>query len=184
MKRTAFFNTTFNNYVNNIKEEANEASPVGSVKMFAGQTAPRSWLICNGSEVSQSTYKDLYEVIGIFYGEASEGYFRLPDLRGRVAVGVNPEVIGEGDMSIRTLGDMDGEENHQLSISEMPEHNHNVTGYGLINYSGANTAGAGLDSTVGEPNLFTTPVNMPNRGSNQAHNNMQPYTVLNYIIRY
>jgi len=182
--RTAFFNNAFNGYVNGIKEEAIEASPIGSVTMFAGQTAPHSWLICNGSEVSQTTYDYLYEVIGNSYGEASEGYFRLPDLRGRVVVGVNPSVIGEGDISIRNLTDTAGEENHQLSVSEMPSHDHNVSGHGLINYNGLNTAGVGLDTTVNEPNLFATPINMTSVGSNNAHNNMQPFIVLNYIIRY
>lgn len=64
----------------------NVIPPVGSIVPFAGSTVPDGWLLCDGSEKSQSTYADLYSAIGTTYNSGysstTSGYFRLPDLRG------------------------------------------------------------------------------------------------------
>jgi microcystin-dependent protein len=67
----------------------NVFSPIGSITMFAGSSAPTGWLLCNGATVSQTTYAALYAVLGSIYGSNAGGNFTLPDLRGRTAVGVN-----------------------------------------------------------------------------------------------
>lgn len=63
---------------------------VGIVQQFAGTTAPPGWLICNGDTVSRTHYSALFDVIGTTYG-AGDGSttFKLPDLQGRVIVGVS-----------------------------------------------------------------------------------------------
>ena len=63
--------------------------PVGSVKMYAGSTAPSKWLFCRGQAISRSTYAKLFDVIGTTYG-AGDGSttFNLPDLRDRMPIGV------------------------------------------------------------------------------------------------
>ena len=64
-------------------------SPTGVINAFGGASAPSGWLLCDGAEYSQSTYAALYGVLSTSYNTGSEtaGYFRVPDLRGRVAVG-------------------------------------------------------------------------------------------------
>jgi hypothetical protein len=56
----------------------------GSLQLWAGSTAtaiPAGWLVCDGIEVSTSTYKSLFDVIGFNYGiPVTEGTFRLPNL--------------------------------------------------------------------------------------------------------
>lgn len=62
--------------------------PLGSVKMYAGSTAPEKWLFCRGQAVSRTTYAKLFAVIGTTYG-AGDGSttFNLPDLRDRMPIG-------------------------------------------------------------------------------------------------
>lgn len=58
------------------------APDTGFVMPFAGSTAPKGWLICDGSAVSRTTYSNLYSVIGTTYGSGDGSTtFNLPDLR-------------------------------------------------------------------------------------------------------
>lgn len=77
----------------NIRDERLSAiyNSVGIVTMFVGTTSdvPPGWLLCDGSEVLQSAYPDLYTLIGTTFGTASKsGYFVLPDFDNRVPIGV------------------------------------------------------------------------------------------------
>lgn len=54
---------------------------VGDILMRASSTAPSRTLLCNGSEVSKSTYAGLYSVIGDAYGTpSSSSNFVLPNI--------------------------------------------------------------------------------------------------------
>lgn len=53
----------------------------GMITMYAGDTAPTGWLVCDGSEVSKTTYASLYEIVGDAYGTPTDtGNFLLPNL--------------------------------------------------------------------------------------------------------
>jgi microcystin-dependent protein len=69
--------------------EAEDATPSGSILMFAGSTAPDNWLLCNGAAVSRATYNKLFQAIGTTWG-AGNGTttFNLPDMRGAAPAGV------------------------------------------------------------------------------------------------
>ncbi len=74
-------------------------------------------------------------------------------------------------LTARTSGHTGGEENHAMSSTELLEHTHT--------YSGAyNNAGAGAGSAT-----YSLGVNTSSAGGNAAMNNMQPFVVLNYIIK-
>lgn len=94
---------------------------IGEIVTYAGDTNPNpNWLECDGSEVAQDDYPDLYTIIGDTYGSAGTGNFKLPDLRG-----MSPSGIGTGPgMSAVTLGQRYGSETHTLTESEMPAHTH------------------------------------------------------------
>ena len=80
--------------------------PPGLIAPYAGATAPEGWIICDGSQVSQETYADLYLVIGDTYNEQinpttgsawaapSEGNFRIPDMRTLYARGLGTNNLG------------------------------------------------------------------------------------------
>jgi microcystin-dependent protein len=62
--------------------------PIGAVFPYAGNSPPVGYLFCDGSLVSRSDFPELARVIGVIYGQGVDpAYFRLPDLRGRFALG-------------------------------------------------------------------------------------------------
>ena len=145
--------------------------PIGSITAYGKETAPANWLICDGSAVSRSAYADLFAVIGTKYGEGDGSTtFNLPNLKGRVPVGLD-----SSDTDFNTIGKTGGEKTHQLTINEMPSHNHpgifrytNQTGNYARLYLGSD--GTKLDD---EGKI----------GGDQPHNNLQPYEVNNFIIK-
>jgi len=160
--------------------------PVGVVLPYGSSNAPHGWLSCLGQEVYRGDYPDLFAVIGTTYGVGNgTTTFNLPNLAGRVVVG---QGSGAG-LTSRAMGATGGVETHALNVSEMPSHTHtsNAVGgtVGLIKADGQNTA-VNVDASAVEPNIYAAPValSINNAGSGTAHNNMQPFAVLNYIIRY
>lgn len=171
-------------------------SMAGELKMWAGNTIPNGWLLCDGSEVSKAKYPKLYEAIGDLWGvPASSSNFMLPNLAGNVPVGYNSD-----DTDFDTVGKMSGEKEHKLDVTEMPSHTHiqnahthaglrsgSVSGTqvkggadycakGTISGLGSNSAATNVIYTVN-----TTATNQ-NTGGSGAHNNLQPYAVIKYII--
>lgn len=93
---------------------------VGTVKMYAGSSAPTGWMVCDGTAVSRATYADLFAVIGETYGNGDGSTtFNLPNLKGRVPVGHD-----SGQTEFDALGETGGEKEHQLTVGEMPSHTH------------------------------------------------------------
>lgn len=154
-------------------------NPVGSIVMFAGSSEPTGWLFCDGatglSTVANPEYTELFAIIGTTYGGTGTTDFDLPDMRGRIPLGV-----GTGDASdatAHTLAQKQGTEKHALAELEMPSHRHN---WNTSNTSGTNigaSAGGKGDATQ---NVFQTGFT----GGVTAHNNLQPSLGLNFIIKY
>ena len=118
--------TITNSLIDDLRTEARVVgtSPIGSVISYAGAVAPSGWLICDGQAVSQSTYADLYAVIGSTYDTAGgqsapgAGLFRVPLLTGRVPVG---KATAGTFASLAATG---GAETVTLTTGEMPAHTH------------------------------------------------------------
>jgi microcystin-dependent protein len=132
------------------------------------------------------------------FGSAAPGFFKLPDARGRV-LGTVQQSPGT---SYYCVGNSTGEEEHTLTIPEMPTHNHGITDPGHAHaitdpthshtYLGVNTQGAmsggdnvaennprpteisGSSATGISINTNTTGITTQNTGGNLPHNNMQP----------
>ena len=161
--------------------------PAGTIVQSAAANVPDGWLNCDGTLLNKIAYAELFFAIGNVYGGASSDLsFNLPDMRGRVGIGA-----GQGaDLTLRTMGEKSGVETHALNENEMPSHSHgsNAVGVtiGLITSDGNNTAGSGLDITSGEPNLYTSPqaLTIFPTGQGLGHNNMQPFLVIRFLIKY
>jgi microcystin-dependent protein len=148
--------------------------PSGSIVTFAGAAAPAGWLLCNGAEVSRETFSNLFGVVGVRYG-AGNGLttFAVPDLRGKVPVGLST------DVEFNTLGKTFGAKTHTLTISEMPSHSHTIQTKQAGSFT-ANEVGKG-DQSSGTGAQGTAAI-LPTGGGG-AHNNIQPSLTLNFIIK-
>ena len=163
---------------------------VGDYRYSAESQDVNNWLLCDGRSLLRSQYQELFAIIGVNFGSNDGNSFSLPDYRGRV-----PGIIGSGSgLTSRNLGDNLGEENHTLTIPEMPTHTHNGTTdnagahthtiddipYGVQNIAAASGGGTtACDETVhtvstnsanDHAHTFTT----NNTGGGNQHNNMQP----------
>jgi microcystin-dependent protein len=162
---------------------------IAEIRMFGGNFAPRGWALCQGQILSIAQNTALFSLLGTTYGGNGQTTFALPDLRGRVAVGTGQ---GPGLPSVN-LGEMSGEPTHTLIITEMPAHNHAAQMQGNSNPGDTSSpAGATPATSTARDNLYinaapnapmaANTVTVGIAGGSQPHNNMQPYTGLNYII--
>jgi len=168
-----------------------EIMPVGTVVPWAGTgTVPDDkWLECNGNTFKGSDYPDLRDALGDIWGtHVGDDYF-LPNLKGRVAVGAGTGNDGT-DSCAFAQGALAGKYNHTLCINQMPSHSHTFNidadyGYRDALVSPAKyIAGQVHDSPIGPACSTLNDQNYINTcGSNQAHNNIQPYAVTRYIIK-
>lgn len=166
---TKFTAARMNNIENGI---ANGVVPTGCILPFCGNNAPQGWLLCDGSAINRTTYADLFAILGTNYGEGDNSTtFNLPDMRGKVAVGLNTN--GAFD----ALGKSVGEETHTLTVAEMPSHTHNIA------ISGGSDAGMIDRIMLDGYNQGRWYSNVKPTGGGQAHNNIQPSLVFNYIIK-
>jgi microcystin-dependent protein len=150
---------------------AGESYPIGVILPYTSTTPPPTWMVCDGSAISRTTYPALFAICGTTFG-AGDGSttFNLPDLRGRVGVGA-----GQGaGLTNRALAAKGGEEAHQLVLAEIPSHTH---GYLRITTPGTSTA------YTGGSGPFTDPYPTTSAGGDGSHNTMPPFVVVAYIIK-
>ncbi|MEP6819607.1 MAG: tail fiber protein [bacterium] len=148
---------------------------LGEVKIISWNFAPRGWAFCNGQLLPINQNQALFSILGTTYGGNGQTTFALPNLQGRV-----PVYVGQG----LTLGQAGGEQAHTLSQPEMPTHTHIPTAN-----SGAASVGlpagnfwSATGSYAAQPNNTMNPAGTTPTGGSQAHDNMSPYLVLNFII--
>lgn len=105
--------------------------------------------------------------------------------------GTDVDITGDGSstatltltLTSRTLAGEGGSENDSITDLEMPSHTHTVRRAGSLSSSNSAFAEASLVTDANTVNTFSTPA-INGAGSDSATNNMQPYVVVNYIIKY
>jgi microcystin-dependent protein len=160
---------------------------IGQIVELGFNFAPRGYATCDGQLLSIAQNTALFSLLGTTFGGDGRVTFALPDLRGRV-----PIHQGQGSgLTNRTMGEMSGEENHTLITSELPAHNHSLNSVSTAGYSrvspnnflgGESQNKTSFYSTAASPSGSMNPQSIGVSGGNQAHNNMEPYLVVNYSI--
>lgn len=175
---------------------------LGQIMAVGFTFAPRGWAMCNGQILPIAQNTALFSLLGTTYGGNGQNTFALPDLRGRVPVG-----MGQGSgMSNITQGEANGSPTTTLNTPNMPIHTHpaTVTPTGSImastsagslqapvsgsllaqsnqrNAQYIESANAGTTVPLGGASAPTVTVGLT--GGSQPFSNMQPYLGLNFII--
>ena len=180
------------NGVNNVQI----GMPIGSIVMWPGDTAPDGWLLCDGKTYSTSgEFKKLFDVIGFAYSDLDNNQdvlpfpigpnqkkFKVPNLQARFPLGASSEY---------SIGTKDGEKEVTLTEKEMPSHSHELrkilystSDINVHSWKGVNSnagSSGGIYNFKANDNVYPT---TENTGKGQPHNNMPPYLVVNFIIKY
>jgi len=139
--------------------------------------APKGWALCNGQLLPINQNQALFSLLGTTFGGDGRVNFGLPDLRGRV-----PIHVGSG----HTLGERGGEQAHTLSIAEIPQHTHVLSGKnanaGTNDPTGSSFANAAAIYHPATNLTSLLPATVANVGGSQAHLNMQPFLTLSFCI--
>lgn len=155
---------------------------LSEIRIMSFNFAPRGWAMCNGQLMPINQNQALFSLLGTTFGGNGQTNFGLPNLQGNV-----PIHVGQG----HTLGEKGGEQNHTLSISEIPTHTHIANGNNTTATVGDPTNAylaqppaalgsvysANLSPVVAMNAAAVAPV-----GGSQAHLNMQPFLTLTFCI--
>ncbi len=170
--------------------------PPGSMVAYAGSSAPTGWLLCFGQSVLRTDYPALFTAIGVTFGSVDGTHFTLPDMRGRVAAGVDnmggsaANRLGSGATGGITgsavLAASGGQQSHTMTSSELVAHTHGAGSFKVTIPTNVTTgASAGLSNTTdaGTSTDISVTGTSDSTGSTTAFNTVAPTLVLNYIIK-
>lgn len=164
------------------------------IKLFAGNFAPRGFMLCQGQLINISENTALFALLGTTFGGDGQTTFALPDFRGRSSVGTG-QAPG---MSYIPEGQMAGNDNVTITNAQLPMHTHIATAtiQPPVNGEAANAdtpdaaypapSGTQVYSTSNTPGLFGAPYGAQMligiAGGSQPLNIDNPYLGMNYII--
>lgn len=162
---------------------------VGEIKLFAGNYAPIGWALCNGQIMHIQQNPMLYSVIGNIYGGDGKTTFALPNMQGMAPMG---QGAGPG-LTPRNIGDEVGGTTQTLTIQQLPSHTHVPNGTSVSstttakadptnNTWGSEGANAQFKPYASSVNAAMNPLALNTTGGSSAHNNMQPFLTLSFII--
>jgi microcystin-dependent protein len=154
---------------------------LGELKIVSFNYAPKGWALCNGQLLPINQNQALFSLLGTTYGGDGRTTFGLPNMQGRAPVHVSSGIL---------LGELGGESAHTLIAAELASHTHSLQG----SSSAASASNPSANAyAVPSPAVGSVYANAaadtalapsqpgPNSGG-QAHDNMQPYLVLNFVI--
>ena len=158
---------------------------LGEIRLFAGDYAPQDWSFCNGQTMSVGEYQALYSLIGTTYGGDGVSSFALPNLAGRVIIGV-----GKSSASGKThaLASSGGEDYVTLNPSNLPAHTHIASASNKLGSLSAPAANTWAVSTIHQySTTVAQAISMASSavstvGDGVPHPNVMPSIALNYII--
>lgn len=158
--------------------------PPGVCAPYFGTVEPEGWLFANGRTLLGETYPALYRLFG-----NGDGTFTLPDMRGRVPVGLDG--MGENDagrvtveasgIDGRIMGATGGEQSHTLISDETPAHLHTYTRTTTATLNNTTYGYSETQSIIAVTGQSTT--NTSSQGGGLPHNNMQPSIMVGWLIK-
>ncbi|MFD0960266.1 phage tail protein [Paenibacillus chungangensis] len=161
---------------------------LGEIRMVSFNFAPQGWALCDGQLLPINQNQALFSLLGPTYGGDGRTTFALPDLRGRSPLHVGYLNYG----GHYAWGQKSGSETHTLTGAELPSHTHALRASGeaaslrspsgaiygattVSNYHSWGNGAGGVDRAMSGSAVASV-------GGGQAHENRQPYLVINFII--
>lgn len=167
-------------------DPSHSVTPAGIIHQYAGlyDSIPSGYLLCDGSEISRTTYADLFTAIGVQFGSTSGSTFTLPLFQ---------DSFVRAPASSTSCGATGGADSLTLSESQMPSHTHTVNDSGHTH----TTTGVNADSNTGKqkwsgnqfngyyPNTgsSTTGITLDTAGSSTSFDNRPTYLEVLFIIK-
>jgi microcystin-dependent protein len=172
--------------------------PIGGVMDFAGSAAPAGWLLCQGQQVSTTTYALLFAVLSTTYGSGA-GTFGIPDYRGRAGFGQDSGgsariTVAGGNFDGTVIGNSGGGQSSTLGTNNLPPYvpagTIGVAVGGTVSGTFSNnvpTTGAGtMFNGGGSTPLATNPTysfaGTPQGGTSTPFTNLPPAIITQKII--
>jgi microcystin-dependent protein len=159
---------------------------LGQIMPVGFAVVPKGWALCDGSILAIQSNQALFSLFGTRFGGNGVTTFGLPDLRGRAILGAD---------TANTMGVQSGTTTVALADPQLPRHTHTLIGSTTNGVGrGANPADHvfGVNTAPGNQQIFgaagaaevplASGTNVVPNGAGQAHNNMQPYLVINYMV--
>lgn len=183
----------------------NTSAPTLPVGVSIGgywSSAPSGYLLEDGAAVSRAAYSDLFTLLGTTYGSGDGSTtFNLPDSQGYAPVAKS------NDVEFLTIGQKYGTKQETVSVSQMPDHDHDLcinsasgsyscnTSFGIIAWGTGSSSDAGTirvptssnsamnSRTTGSSGTSAHLVGTRSTGDGQSHNNIQQSIVRKYAIK-
>ena len=151
---------------------------LAEIRIVGFNFAPRGWAFCDGQILPINQNQSLYSLLGTTYGGDGRTSFALPDLRGRTP-------IHEGDG--HGLGQKGGVETVTLTDAEIAAHTHQAKASSIVGDNPTPTGRVLAQfAAYRDPEAATMTAlrsgTVTNAGGGQAHNNMQPFLTLSFVI--
>ena len=155
--------------------------PIGVILPLSSDTIPEGYLLCDGSEISRTTYATLFGVIGTTYGSGDGSTtFNLPNLKGKVPVGLN-----SSDTDFDTIGGTGG---GKQTIIPMQWYTDFIdmrikTGINIPNWENFRKNASGSTAGGLSENSNSAVMGINENTTVDTNGNLQPYIVVKYIIK-
>lgn len=155
---------------------------LGEIRATSFNFAPKGWALCNGQLLAINQNQALFAILGTTYGGNGINNFALPNLQGRTPLHFGGDTV---------LGQSGGAQSVTLNPSQLPAHQHALqasadlaTSNQAANNVPASKPRGGLNvyAPAGSPTTALDPSTLSAAGGSQAHDNMQPYLTINFII--
>ena len=148
-------NKTLDNPIINLPASGDGFSPIGSIVIHAGSSAPTGWLLCDGTSYPTTTHLNLFNTIGYQFGGSGLN-FNVPNLKGKVVVGIDG---AQAQFDVR--GETGGAMTHQHASSNSGSSTPTTSGASAGNTTGGasagnTTGGASAGNTTGDPSANHT----------------------------
>ena len=132
---------------------------MGTIKLFAGNFAPKGFFTCEGQTLSIAQYQALFSILGTTYGGDGVSTFKLPDLRGAFPTQCT-NIGGAHPGGTYSYGETGGNQSVTITSANMPPHTHsiikgpgsNLNGSISVNTVMQASTGAGKSASVSSTN--------------------------------